>query len=510
MNLLEMKKLRVKFKDFTPVKGVSLAIKQGELVALVGGSGSGKSTLAMSILRLQDYATLRGEIWFDKRNMADLSEDEMIQIRGRKIAMIFQEPMTSLNPLHTAGDQIYESLSLHTDNPNKERVYELLRQVELSDVKRIYDSYPHELSGGQRQRVMIAMALAGKPDLLIADEPTTALDVSVQAQILALLKKLQKQLGLAILFITHDLDVVRQIADRVYVMKFGKIISTRTPEDMAPLPRKKVNCDGQNPVISVQNLSVFYTKFEAVRNVHFDLCAGQTLGIVGESGSGKSSLGQGLMRLINAKGKVNVRGQDFFALKGQKLREARGHIQMVLQDPSSSLNPRMMVADIVGEGLKVRRGNIFSRLVKWIKGVKKDALTDAQIHARAQKVLKDVGLAPDIMPRYPHELSGGQRTRVAIARALILNPAVLVLDEVTSSLDIYTQRQLMELLIHLQETYKLAYIFISHDMKTIKMMSDKIMVMKNGRAIEYANTDQIFSNPQDAYTKELIRVSFFS
>ena len=508
MNLLEMKKLRVKFKDFTPVKGVSLAIKQGELVALVGGSGSGKSTLAMSILRLQDYATLRGEIWFDKKNLVDLSEAEMIQIRGRKIAMIFQEPMTSLNPLHTAGDQIYESLALHSDNPNKERVYELLRQVELSDVKRIYDSYPHELSGGQRQRVMIAMALAGKPDLLIADEPTTALDVSVQAQILALLKKVQKQLGLAILFITHDLDVVRQIADRVYVMKFGKIISTRTPEDMAPLPRKKVNCDGQNPVISVQNLSIFYGKFEAVRNVHFDLCAGQTLGIVGESGSGKSSLGQGLMRLIGAKGKVNVRGQDFFALKGKKLREARGHIQMVLQDPSSSLNPRMMVADIVGEGLKVRRGNRIVHLMKRIKGVKNTTLTDAQIHARVQKVLKDVGLAPDIMPRYPHELSGGQRTRVAIARALILNPAVLVLDEVTSSLDIYTQRQLMELLIHLQDTYKLAYIFISHDMKTIKMMSDKIMVMKNGHAVEYANTAQIFSNPQDAYTKELIRVSF--
>ena len=508
MNLLEMKKLRVKFKDFTPVKGVSLAVKQGELVALVGGSGSGKSTLAMSILRLQDYATLRGEIWFDKKNLVDLSEAEMIQIRGRKIAMIFQEPMTSLNPLHTAGDQIYESLALHSDNPNKERVYELLRQVELSDVKRIYDSYPHELSGGQRQRVMIAMALAGKPDLLIADEPTTALDVSVQAQILALLKKVQKQLGLAILFITHDLDVVRQIADRVYVMKFGKIISTRTPEDMAPLPRKKVNCDRQNPVISVQNLSIFYGKFEAVRNVHFDLCAGQTLGIVGESGSGKSSLGQGLMRLIGAKGKINVRGQDFFALKGKKLREARGHIQMVLQDPSSSLNPRMMVADIVGEGLKVRRGNRIVRLMKRIKGVKNTTLTDAQIHARVQKVLKDVGLAPDIMPRYPHELSGGQRTRVAIARALILNPAVLVLDEVTSSLDIYTQRQLMELLIHLQDTYKLAYIFISHDMKTIKMMSDKIMVMKNGRAVEYADTTQIFSNPQDAYTKELIRVSF--
>lgn len=510
MNLLEIQKLRVKFKDFTPVKGVSLAIKQGELVALVGGSGSGKSTLAMSILRLQDYATLRGEIWFEKRNLADMGEDELIKIRGRKIAMIFQEPMTSLNPLHTAGDQIYESLALHTDHPTKERVYELLKQVELGDAGRIYDSYPHELSGGQRQRVMIAMALAGNPDLLIADEPTTALDVSVQAQILALLKKLQKQLGLAILFITHDLDVVRQIADRVYVMKFGKIISTRTPDDMAPLPRKKMNDAGIDPVICVRNLSVFYQDFKAVKNVSFDLCAGQTLGIVGESGSGKSSLGQGLMRLIGADGKVIVRGQDFFALKGQKLREARGHIQMVLQDPTSSLNPRMMIADIVGEGLKIRRGFLLTRLLKHKQSKAADSISDEQIRARVQKVLKDVGLAPDIMGRYPHELSGGQRTRVALARALILNPAVLVLDEVTSSLDIYTQRQLMELLIQLQAEYKLAYIFISHDMKTIKMMSDKIMVMKNGHAVEYADTDQIFSNPKEEYTKELIRVSFLS
>lgn len=508
MNLLEMKKLRVKFKDFTPVKGVSLAIKQGELVALVGGSGSGKSTLAMSILRLQDYASLRGEIWFEKQNLADLTEDELIKIRGRKIAMIFQEPMTSLNPLHTAGHQIYESLSLHTTSPTKERVFELLKQVELTDAKRIYDSYPHELSGGQRQRVMIAMALAGKPDLLIADEPTTALDVSVQAQILALLKKLQKQLGLAILFITHDLDIVRQIADRVYVMKFGKIISTRTPEDMPPLPRKKRICMNEKPVISVQNLSVFYGSFEAVHKVNFDLCAGQTLGIVGESGSGKSSLGQGLMRLIAAKGKVVVRDQDFFALKGKKLREARGHIQMVLQDPSSSLNPRMMIADIVSEGLKVRRKSVFARLVKYVRHERGDILNDEQIHARVEKTLKAVGLAADIMPRYPHELSGGQRTRVAIARALILNPAVLVLDEVTSSLDIYTQRQVMELLIALQDEYKLAYIFISHDMKTIKMMSDKIMVMKNGCAVEYSDTETIFKNPQHAYTKDLIRVSF--
>lgn len=490
MNLLEMKKLRVKFKDFTPVKGVSLAVKQGELVALVGGSGSGKSTLAMSILHLQDNATLRGEIWYDRKNLVDLSEEELNTIRGSKIAMIFQEPMTSLNPLHTAGAQIYEALELHTDTPSKEKVLELLHQVELTDAERIYHSYPHELSGGQRQRVMIAMALAGKPDLLIADEPTTALDVSVQEQILTLLKKLQHQLGLAILFITHDLDIVRDIADRVYVMKFGKIISTRTPEDMPKIPRQQQLCLTDSPVISVKNLSVFYHDFKAVKNLSFELCPGQTIGIVGESGSGKSSLGQGLMRLIAATGQVTVRGQNFFALQGKKLREARGHIQMVLQDPSSSLNPRMMIADIVGEGLTIRK--------------------EKNIMERVEKTLKSVGLSDDIMERYPHELSGGQRTRVALARALILNPAVLVLDEVTSSLDIYTQRQLIQLLIDLQQELKLAYIFISHDMKVIQNMSDKVIVMKNGEAVESGLIGDVFTRPQHPYTQALIQASYLN
>lgn len=488
MNLLEIRTLRVKFKRFTPVKGVSLAIKSGELVALVGGSGSGKSTLAMSILRLQDEATLSGEIVFKGQDLVPMKEEELNQIRGKKIAMIFQEPMTSLNPLHTVGAQIMEALELHTQNASRQKVLELLHQVELKDTERIYHSYPHELSGGQRQRVMIAMALAAGPDLLIADEPTTALDVSVQAQILTLLKNLQQKLGLAILFITHDLNIVRKIADRVYVMKYGRVISTRTPKDTEQVIRKPFLSDSQTPVITVQNLSVFYHTFRAVQEVSFSLKAGQTLGIVGESGSGKSSLGQGLMRLIFATGSVHVRGQDFFALKGKTLREARGHIQMVLQDPASSLNPRMMVETIVGEGLIVRgEKNITDKIIA---------------------TLKSVGLEQNVMRRYPHELSGGQRTRVALARALILNPAVLVLDEVTSSLDIYTQHQLMQLLVDLQAELGLAYIFISHDMKTIRTMSDFVMVMKDGQMIEYAPVQEIFAHPNNSYTRSLIGASF--
>lgn len=488
MNLLEIRALRVKFKRFTPVKGVSLAIKSGELVALVGGSGSGKSTLAMSILRLQDEATLSGEIVFKGQDLVPMKEEELNQIRGKKIATIFQEPMTSLNPLHTVGAQIMEALELHTQNASKQKVLELLHQVELKDTQRIYQAYPHELSGGQRQRVMIAMALAAGPDLLIADEPTTALDVSVQAQILTLLKNLQQKLGLAILFITHDLNIVRKIADRVYVMKYGRVISTRTPKDTEQVIRKPFLSADKAPVITVQNLSVFYHTFRAVQEVSFSLKAGQTLGIVGESGSGKSSLGQGLMRLIFATGSVHVRGQDFFALKGKTLREARGHIQMVLQDPASSLNPRMMVETIVGEGLIVRgEKNITDKIIA---------------------TLKSVGLEQNVMRRYPHELSGGQRTRVALARALILNPAVLVLDEVTSSLDIYTQHQLMQLLVDLQAELGLAYIFISHDMKTIRAMSDFVMVMKDGKVVEYAPVQEIFTHPNNSYTRSLIGASF--
>ena len=488
MSLLEIKNLRVRFENFMPVKSATMHIEAGELVALIGSSGSGKSTLAMSILKLQEDASIHGRVMFGGKNLAYFSEQKMRTIRGKKIAMIFQEPMSSLNPLHTVAKQIGEVLKMTGQPVTKQTVLDLLIQVELNDIERIYKSYPHELSGGQRQRVMIAMALAGKPELLIADEPTTALDVTVQAQILALLKRLQKKLNLAILFITHDLDVVGQIADRVYLMKQGKIVTTNMPEKVHPWIRHTPPQTKQPPVIDVKNLNVFYHRFQAVQDVSFSVQAGRTVGIVGESGSGKSSLAQGLMRLIEAKGQVLINGQDFFGLSGHSLRQARSHIQMVLQDPASSLNPRMMVADIVGEGLKIRK--------------------EKNIDQKVVEILQLVGLSPRLMNRYPHALSGGQRTRVALARALILRPSVLVLDEVTSSLDVQTQRQLIKLLTMLQKELKLAYIFISHDMKVVRSLSDDILVMKDGCVVEQGFAGKLFNRPSHPYTKRLLQDSF--
>jgi microcin C transport system ATP-binding protein len=343
------------------------------------------------------------------------------------------------------------------------------------------------LSGGQRQRVMIAMALAAKPSLLIADEATTALDVTVQAEILVLLKRLQRKLKLAILFITHDQSIVRKMADRVYVMKSGVIVSTKMP--FVNKVRLKLFEKGEgDPLLEVQNLSVSFGSFKAVQSVSFSLKKGQTLGIVGESGSGKSSVAQGLTRLIEATGQVFINGQDFFALSGKALRQARSHIQMVLQDPASSLNPRMTVADIIGEGLKIRK--------------------EQNIREKVIETMTMVDLPLRLMNRHPHTLSGGQRTRVALARALILKPAVLVLDEVTSSLDIQTQRQLIKLLTLLQRELKLAYIFISHDMKVVRSLSDDIMVMKDGRVVEQGFSGQLFNHPSHPYTKQLLKDSF--
>lgn len=488
MSLLEIKNVRIRFDKFMPVKSASMNVESGELVALIGSSGSGKSTLAMGILKLQEDARVHGKVMFDGKNLAYLSEQKMQKIRGKKIAMIFQEPMTSLNPLHTVAKQISEVLKMTEQPATKQVILDLLVQVELSDIDRIYRSYPHELSGGQRQRVMIAMALAGKPELLIADEPTTALDVTVQAQILQLLKRLQKKLNLAILFITHDLDIVNQIADRVYLMKQGKIVSTNIPNKVYPWIRHTPRKTKQMPAIEVKNLNVFYHHFQAVKNVSFSVQPGRTIGIVGESGSGKSSVAQGLTRLIEATGQVIINGRDFFALSGCALRQARSHIQMVLQDPASSLNPRMTVADIVGEGLKIRK--------------------EHNIEEKVIETLKLVGLSERLLNRHPHALSGGQRTRVALARALILKPSVLVLDEVTSSLDIQTQRQLIKLLTMLQRELKLAYIFISHDMKVVRSLSDDILVMKSGQVIEQAFSAQLFNHPSHPYTKQLLEDSF--
>lgn len=490
MNLLEIQDLRVHFKDFTPVKGISLAVKSGEFVGLIGNSGSGKSTVAMSVLRLQDDTRLSGKILFRRRDLLKLSEAELNTIRGARIAMIFQEPMTSLNPLHTAGKQIMEALKLHTREASRDKVLSLLRLVELPDVERIYNAYPHELSGGQRQRVMIAMALAAKPDLLIADEPTTALDVTVQAQILALLKSLQQKLGLSILFITHDLNIVRRLADRVYVMKHGKIIATRVPEDSWDSSVRPPLSPDEKPVLSVQNLTVHYGKTTAAENVSFDLMPGRTVGLVGESGSGKSTIARALVRLVPADGKVILDGSDFLTLSGRSLVKARARVQMVFQDAAASLNPRLSVGDLVGEGWRLHN-----------KGDARPAV---------EAVLKAVGLRPDLMERYPHELSGGQKTRVALARVLILKPAVLILDEVTSSLDIYTQKQLMTLLTTLQQDWKLSYLFISHDMRTVRQMSDRVVVMKQARVIEQGTTEQVFTAPRHPYTRQLLADSFIN
>lgn len=490
MNLLEIRNLRVKIGAFSPVRGISLAVKEGEFIGLVGNSGSGKSTIAQAIMRLSPELAYSGEILFRRKELLRLPEEEMRKLRGTRIAMIFQEPMTSLNPLHTAGAQIFEALKCHMEKPSKAKVLELMRLVELKEIRRIYKSYPHELSGGQRQRVMIAMALAGHPDLLIADEPTTALDVHVQAQILNLLKTLQEKLGLAVLFITHDLDLIRQRADRVYVMKYGKIISTHFPPRVLFPIRSKPTNSAASIVLSVKKLSVFYNDFCALRDMSFDLKAGQTLALVGESGSGKSSAVYGLLRLIDATGEILLNGVDFLKIKGPALIKARSRIQLVFQDPASSLNPRMSILDLISEGIKIHNPR-----ANW-----KELVADT---------LKAVGLSLDLLKRYPHELSGGQKARVALARALVLRPQVIVLDEVTASLDVQTQRQLIELLNTLQKQYALSYIFISHDMRLVKAMADDVLVLKEGRVVEQGPVQQVFEHPKNSLTQVFIQSSFF-
>lgn len=491
-NLLEIKELYVSFQSFQAVKGVSIAVKPAEFVALIGNSGSGKSTVAQSILKLHRNAKYKGDIYLKKTNLMKLQENQMQAVRGKKISMIFQEPMTSLNPLHTAGAQIMEVLKLHQLKATKEEVFRLLNLVELTDYERIYHSYPHMLSGGQRQRVMIAMALAAKPFLLIADEATTALDVTVQAEILALLKRLQKKLKLAILFITHDQAIVRKMADRVYVMKAGQVVSTKMP--FLAKVKSKPFCEGEgdSSFLQVENVSVSYGDFQAVRDISFSLKLGQTLGIVGESGSGKSSLMHALMRLVPAKGRVWIDKKDFFSLKGKELLKKRSDIQMVMQDPAGSLNPRLTVFDIVQEGLKIHQSNLKLKERKRL----------------VQDILTDVGLNPALLlDRYPHELSGGQKARVALARVLILKPKILILDEVMASLDKNTQSKLKYLLLKLQEHYGFIYIFITHDMNFAQSMSDFILVMKEGQMQEFGKAQDVFKNPTSCYTKKLLQAS---
>lgn len=517
--LLKVDNLSVAFGDNTVVENISFQITKGDTLALVGESGSGKSVTAMAILRLLPSLSryTSGTIDLDGLNMLSANDKALQAVRGGRVGVIFQEPMSALNPLHTIGRQISETLSLHRRLGAKEtadRVKELLHQVELEALVTRLDAYPHELSGGQRQRVMIAMAIANNPDLLIADEPTTALDVTVQAEILKLLKKLQSEYGMAMLFISHDLGVVRHIAHHVAIMKAGRIIeqgeATKVFEspvedytkallgaaptgEAIPLPAKHTQ------LISTANLTVrfpaarnFFGKvtdyYRAVDDVSLTLQTGETLGIVGESGSGKTTLGLALLRLLSSSGEISYHEIRLDQLNLEAMRPHRREMQIVFQDPYASLNPRMTIGQIIGEGLDVHgvpEGN----------GNQRQAIV---------RILEEVGLKAEHRYRYPHEFSGGQRQRINIARALVLQPKLVIFDEPTSALDLITQSQILSLLKEMQRKHGLTYIFISHDLRVVRAISHRILVLKNGKQVETDTTNELFTNPKTDYTKQLI------
>ena len=525
--LLSVKDLAISFLtaqgESAAVQDVSFTLEAGETLALVGESGSGKSITALSVLQLLNYNAAHhpaGSIRFKGQELVGASEAQMRKLRGHDIGMVFQEPMTSLNPLHSVEKQIAESLILHggyTRRSARARVIELLGLVGFNEPDKRLGAYPHELSGGQRQRVMIAMALANNPALLIADEPTTALDVTIQAQILKLLKDLQAKQNLALLLITHDLGIVRKVADRVAVMQKGRIVEYGKVAEVFANPqheytRKLLGAEPKGmppatqsdaPIIArAQNLKVWYPiktglwrrttdHVKAVNDISFELRAGQTLGVVGESGSGKTTLGQALLRLIRSQGLIDVNGTRIDQLSWKALRPLRQSMQIVFQDPYGSLSPRMSMGEIVEEGLRIH----------------KIGETQAERDALVMQALLDVGLDPDWRHRYPHEFSGGQRQRVAIARALVLRPKLIVLDEPTSALDMSIQAQVVDLLRDLQRKYGLAYLFISHDLRVVRALSHYVMVMKNGQVVEQGPTETIFNAPQQPYTQALLRAA---
>jgi microcin C transport system ATP-binding protein len=504
--------------DMAAVKGVSFTLDKGETLALVGESGSGKTVTALSILGLLPYPMARhpsGSILFRGEELLNASEPVLRRVRGNRIGMVFQEPMTSLNPLHNIEKQVGEVLEIHagmTGEAKRARVLELLSLVGLPDVESRLGALPHELSGGQRQRVMIAMALALNPDILIADEPTTALDVTIQAQILELLKDLKGRLGMALLFITHDLAIVRQISDRVCVMKDGAIVEQgsvaeifRAPQHdytkrlLAAQPKPKAAAlPAGEEIIAAENFKVWFPiqrgvirrtvgHIKAVDGVSLSVAAGRTLGVVGESGSGKTTLGLGLLRLIGSEGEIRFQGQRIDGLTPKAVRPLRRHMQMVFQDPFGSLSPRLSIAQIVGEGLEVH-----------------ELGAAGERDERVAEALREVGLDPAVRHRYPHEFSGGQRQRIAIARAMVLRPRFLVLDEPTSALDVSVQAQIVDLLRDLQAKYSLAYLFISHDLRVVQALADSLIVMKDGTVRESGPADQVFGAPRDPYTQALM------
>ena len=524
MTVLDVRDLWVKFSQdvskIDAVKGVSFDVGRGEVVALVGESGSGKSVTALSTVSLLSAnAEVGGSVLYEGREMIGASEQSLQSVRGNDISFIFQEPMTSLNPLHTIEKQLMESLALHqglVGEKAKQRVIHVLERVGISNAKDRLNAYPHQLSGGQRQRVMIAMALANGPKLLVADEPTTALDVTIQAQILDLLDDLKRDEGMSMLFITHDLGIVGQIADRVCVMQNGLIVETGVTSEIFSNPRhpytqKLLNAHStgapepispDSPVVAeTEHAKVWFPiqrgflkrtvgHVKAVNDATLRIRAGETVGIVGESGSGKSTLAMAMMRLISSKGKISFEGRDLNRLRTKDLRSLRSDMQIVFQDPYGSLSPRMTCAQIIAEGLEVH-----------------GAPAGQQHEELVRDILVEVGLDPTMMHRYPHEFSGGQRQRIAIARAMVLRPKFVVLDEPTSALDMTVQVQIVDLLRDLQKKYGLAYLFISHDLKVVRAMSHYVLVMKDGDIVEEGPVDRIFEAPQNDYTRKLMHAA---
>ncbi len=519
--LLTVRDLSVSFGSVPAVRRVSFHIDPGETVALVGESGSGKSVTALSILQLLPYPLAHhpnGSIRFGTQELVNAPERVLRGLRGNRISMVFQEPMTSLNPLHSVAWQIGETLAVHqglTGQAARARILELLELVGLPRAEERLGALPHELSGGQRQRVMIAMALANNPDLLIADEPTTALDVTIQAQILELLQDLQRRLSMAVLFITHDLTIVRKMAQRVHVMRGGEIVERGTTKALFAKPRHSytqrllaAEPTGTPPVgdpnaptlVDIRSLKVWFPikkgvirrtvgHIKAVNGISFTLGQGQTVGVVGESGSGKTTLGMALLRLTAlTEGTIHFDGRPIQDLKGKALRRLRREMQIVFQDPYGSLSPRLSVGQIIEEGLVVHN----------LQGSK------AQRRAHVERALAEVGLDPAVRDRYPHEFSGGQRQRIAIARALALTPRLIVLDEPTSALDVSVQAQIVDLLRDLQRRHRLAYVFISHDLRVVRAMANALLVMKDGEVVEAGPAKVLFDHPRHPYTQQLL------